>query len=106
MCIVFSTPVAQTNPLMFGRRSVGERRPEGVPKTRSRSSTWLRLAVRAALLSIRRSLVQAQVEEPIKSKGYVAKRNPFLFAILESGQRQLRDFALTHRDSETVLEAI
>ena len=36
-------------------------------------------------LSIRRSLVRAQVEEPIKSKGYVARRNPFLFAILESG---------------------
>jgi hypothetical protein len=36
-------------------------------------------------LSIRRSLVRAQVEEPIKSKGYVATRNPFLFAILESG---------------------
>jgi hypothetical protein len=30
-------------------------------------------------------LVRAKVEEPIKSKGYVARRNPFLFAILESG---------------------
>ena len=36
-------------------------------------------------LLIRRSLVRAQVGEPIKSKGYVARRNPFLFAILESG---------------------
>ena len=35
-------------------------------------------------LLIRRSLVRAQVGEPIKSKGYVAKRNPFLFAILDS----------------------
>ena len=35
-------------------------------------------------LLIRRSLVRAQVEEPIKSKGYVAIRNHFLFAILES----------------------
>jgi hypothetical protein len=35
-------------------------------------------------LLIRRSLVRAQVEEPVKSKSYVAKRNPFLFAILES----------------------
>ena len=36
-------------------------------------------------LLIRRSLVRAQVGEPIKSKGYVARRNPFLFAILDSG---------------------
>ena len=36
-------------------------------------------------LLIRRSLVRAQVGEPIKSKGYVERRNPFLFAILESG---------------------
>jgi hypothetical protein len=36
-------------------------------------------------LLIRRSLVRAQVGEPIKSKGYVARRNPFLVAILESG---------------------
>ena len=35
-------------------------------------------------LLIRRSLVRAQVGEPIKSKGYVARRNPFLFAILDS----------------------
>jgi hypothetical protein len=36
-------------------------------------------------LLIRRPLVRAQVGEPIESKGYVAKRNHFLFAILESG---------------------
>jgi hypothetical protein len=35
-------------------------------------------------LLVRRSLVRAQVEEPIKSNGYAAKRNHFLFAILES----------------------
>ncbi len=35
-------------------------------------------------LLIRRSLVRAQVGEPTKSKGYVANRHPFLFAILES----------------------
>ncbi len=35
-------------------------------------------------LLIRRSLVRAQVGEPIKPKGNVASRNPFLFAILES----------------------
>jgi hypothetical protein len=35
-------------------------------------------------LLIRRSLVRAQVGEPIESKGYVARRNPFLFAILDS----------------------
>ena len=57
-------------------------------------------------LLIRRSLVRAQVEEPIKSKGYVARRNPFLFAILESGSARLREFALTHRNSATVLGAI
>ena len=57
-------------------------------------------------LLIRRSLVRAQVGEPIKSKGYVARRNPFLFAILEQRLHQLREFALTHRDSATVLGAI
>ena len=36
-------------------------------------------------LLIRRSLVRAQVGEPIKSKGYGANRNPFLFSILDSG---------------------
>jgi hypothetical protein len=36
-------------------------------------------------LLIRRSRVRAQVEEPINSKGYVAKGNPFLFAILKIG---------------------
>jgi hypothetical protein len=36
-------------------------------------------------LLIRRSLVRAQVEEPIESKGYVVIRDPFLFAILDSG---------------------
>jgi hypothetical protein len=30
-------------------------------------------------LLIRRSLVRAQVGEPMKSKGYAARRNPFLF---------------------------
>jgi hypothetical protein len=62
-------------------------------------------------LLIRRSLVRAQVGEPIKSKGYVARRNPFLFAILESGppvcaSARVRAFAFTHRDSATVLGAI
>jgi hypothetical protein len=41
-------------------------------------------------LLIRRSLVRAQVEEPMKSKGYVVIRNPFLFAILESGRQSAR----------------
>ena len=57
-------------------------------------------------LLIRRSLVRAQVGEPIKSKGYVAMRNPFLFAILESDSAGFATFALTHRDSATVLGAI
>jgi len=45
---------------------------------------WLQLDPNDRLL-IRRSLVRAQVGEPIKSKGYVARRDPFLFEILESG---------------------
>jgi hypothetical protein len=38
-------------------------------------------------LLIRRSLVRAQVGKPINSRGYAARarRNPFLFAILDSG---------------------
>mgnify|MGYP003694262641 CR=1 FL=1 len=54
-------------------------------------------------LLIRRSLVRAQVEEPIKSKGYVARRNPFSICDIGKRLRQLREFALTHRDSATVL---
>jgi hypothetical protein len=40
-------------------------------------------------LLIRRSLVRAQVGEPIKSKGYVARHNPFLFAILETVRQSM-----------------
>lgn len=39
--------------------------------------------VSAPRLLIRRSLVRAQVEEPIKSRGYVERRSPFAFGILD-----------------------
>jgi hypothetical protein len=57
-------------------------------------------------LLIRRPLVRAQVEEPIKSKVLHRKAKPFSICDIGKRLRQLREFALTHRDSATVLGAV